>query len=137
VPTQMPIETPRTDPRTAPRSTPRSTPAPTPPSRAPAVLFPAQATALTQLGERVRLARLRRNLTMAQTAERAQISRETLKRLETGDAGSSLGVLIRVLKVLGLDKDLNTLAADDVLGRKLQDLALPVRKRASKVVRDV
>lgn len=89
---------------------------------------------LTKLGERIRLARLRRGLSMMQTAERADISRETLKRLEYGDAGISLGVLQRVLRVLGLDQDLEVLAADDVLGRKLQDLALPTRKRASKVV---
>jgi transcriptional regulator with XRE-family HTH domain len=91
---------------------------------------------LIELGERIRLARLRRGLTMMQTAERANISRETLKRAESGDGGTSLAVLLRVLVVLGLDKDLALIAADDVLGRKLQDLALPVRRRASKTVRE-
>jgi transcriptional regulator with XRE-family HTH domain len=89
---------------------------------------------LLQLGNRLRLARLRRGLTMVQTAERANISRETLKRVESGDGGTSLAVLLRVLVVLGLDKDLALVAADDVLGRKLQDLALPVRRRASKTM---
>jgi transcriptional regulator with XRE-family HTH domain len=92
---------------------------------------------MIQLGERLRLARLRRGLTMVQTAERANISRETLKRVESGDGGTSLAVLLRVLVVLGLDKDLALVAADDVLGRKLQDLALPVRRRASKTVREI
>ena len=87
-----------------------------------------------QLGNRLRLARLRRGFSMVQVAERANISRQTLGHLESGDTGTSLGVLMRVLKVLSLDKDLDAVAKDDVLGRKLQDLELDTpRQRAPRM----
>jgi transcriptional regulator with XRE-family HTH domain len=88
----------------------------------------------SQLGNRLRLARLRRGFSMVQVAERANISRQTLGHLESGDTGTSLGVLMRVLKVLSLDKDVDTVAKDDVLGRKLQDLELDTpRQRAPRM----
>ena len=55
-------------------------------------------------------------------AERAGISRDTLHRLEKGDVSISLAGFLRVLQVLGLADDIDRLAADDVLGRKLQDM---------------
>lgn len=88
----------------------------------------------SQLGTRLRLARLRRGFSMVQVAERANISRQTLGHLESGDTGTSIGVLIRVLKVLSLDKDVDAIAKDDVLGRKLQDLELDTpRQRAPRM----
>lgn len=91
---------------------------------------------IAQLGNRIRLARLRRGFSMVQVAERANISRQTLGHLESGDAGTSIGVLVRVLKVLSLDKDLDAVAKDDVLGRKLQDLQLDTpRQRAPRIYR--
>lgn len=65
-------------------------------------------------------------------AERAGISRDTLNRVEKGDPAVSLGTCLRVLRVLGLDGDLELLAGEDRLGRKLQDLALdPAARRGS------
>jgi transcriptional regulator with XRE-family HTH domain len=81
------------------------------------------------LGERLRQARLRRSMTSVLFAERMGVSRDTLHRLETGDPGISLGTYVRALRVLGLDGDLDLLARDDVLGRKLQDEQLPPRRR--------
>jgi hypothetical protein len=52
------------------------------------------------------------------------VSRDTLSRLEKGDATIALGTYLRALRVLGLDGDLDVIARDDVLGRKLQDLEL-------------
>ena len=96
-------------------------------------LLPKHARLLTEVGDHLRLARLRRRLTAAQVAERADISRSTLYLLEKGDAGASLGNLLRVLAVLGLENDLPRVGADDVLGRKLQDAGLKSpRKRAPK-----
>ena len=87
------------------------------------------------LGERIRMARLRRGFSMVQVAERADISRQTLGHLESGDTGTSIGVVIRVLNVLSLGKELDVVAKDDVLGRKLQDLELDrPRKRAPRMV---
>ena len=77
------------------------------------------------------MARLRRNLTTAQIAERADISRTTLVKIEKGDEGVQMGSYFRVLIVLGLADDITLIAKDDILGRKLQDLGLEVKKRAS------
>ncbi|RRU07114.1 helix-turn-helix transcriptional regulator [Stenotrophomonas sp. 278] len=90
----------------------------------PPVIFPQEQRLLSALGERLRLARLRRKLSNAVVAQRAGISRSTLYKVEAGDPGATLGSYVRVLAVLGLEKDLQTLAADDKVGRKLQDLAL-------------
>jgi len=54
----------------------------------------------------------------------------TLYKVEKGDPGVSVGTYASVLRVLGLPGDLDLLARDDILGRKLQDLELPVRKIA-------
>lgn len=54
----------------------------------------------------------------------------TLYKVEKGDPAVSMGTYINVLRVLGLAGDLDVIARDDVLGRKLQDLELPVRKIA-------
>ena len=48
--------------------------------------------------------------------------------LEKGDPNIALGTYARALRVLGLDRDLDEVARDDELGRKLQDLRLPQRR---------
>lgn len=98
----------------------------------PPVIFPQEQRVLSDLGGRLRLARKRRRLSNAAVAQRAGISRTTLYKVEAGDPGATLGSYVRVLAALGLESDLNQLAADDRVGRKLQDLALeppPVLKR--------
>ena len=90
---------------------------------------------LAQMGERIRLARLRRRLSNAAVSGRAGISRTSLYKVEAGDAGVTMGTYLRVLAALGLEKDLEAVAADDRVGRKLQDLALdpqPERARRRK-----
>lgn len=92
-------------------------------------LYPSQKRILTALGERVRLARLRRRLTIEVTCQRADLSRMTLFRAEAGSPAIALGTLLRILAVLGLDGDLEAIARDDKAGRLLQDQALPARRR--------
>ena len=87
---------------------------------------------LAELGENIRLARRRRRLTAAMLAERAGMSRPTLRSIERGDAGVTLGAVANVLHSLGLHEDLRLVARDDELGRKLQDAKLPTRRRAPK-----
>jgi transcriptional regulator with XRE-family HTH domain len=88
--------------------------------------------ALVQVGENIKLARLRRKLSAEQIAERANISRPTLWSIEKGGGGVAMAAYAQVLFVLGLEKDLLKLGSDDVLGRKLQDAEILVKKRAPK-----
>lgn len=91
-------------------------------------IYPAEEKQLAEFGERLRLARLRRNLSADTLAERSSISRMTLHRAEKGSPAVSMGTYVRILAALHLEGDLDLLAKDDVLGRKLQDLALPKRR---------
>lgn len=95
-------------------------------------LLPSQQRLLQTLGEQIRYARLRRDLSTVQIAERTGISRTTLVKVEKGDESVALGQYFRVLIALGLAKDITLVAKDDELGRKLQDAKLEVKKRASK-----
>ena len=88
------------------------------------ILFPRHQKILDQLGENIKLARKRRKLTTVQVAERASIDRTTLYQIERGKGSVSMGAYFNVLRVLGLQDDFLKLAADDELGRKLQDLKL-------------
>jgi len=98
-------------------------------------LFPKTISILETLGENIRLARLRRNISSSLQAERAGISRPTLTMIEKGSPSVSLGSYVQVLVALSLEKDLLKVAADDELGRKLMDLNLPLRQRAPKKVK--
>ena len=96
------------------------------------VLLPNQQKILTALGENIRLARLRRGFSTELIAERAGISRASLWAVEKGSPSVAMGIYVAVLNALSLEKDLLKVAEDDELGRKLQDLQLPVRVRAPK-----
>ncbi len=95
-------------------------------------ILPSTAKILSELGENIKLARLRRKLSAEQVAERANISRPTLLSIEKGMPGVAMGSYAQVLFVLNLEKDLLKVAVDDTLGRKLQDAALTVKERAPK-----
>lgn len=95
-------------------------------------IFPTVSRCLLEVGENIRLARLRRNLTAELVAERAGVSRKTLYAIEHGSPGASFGAYASVLHCLGLEKDLPSLGRDDELGRKLQDAGLRTRARAPK-----
>ena len=85
------------------------------------------------VGEQIKLARLRRNLSVAQVAERATCSLLTVARIEKGRPTVAIGIYLRVLYALQLDDDILLLAQKDEMGRALQDLSLlKNRERASK-----
>jgi transcriptional regulator with XRE-family HTH domain len=96
------------------------------------MLLPSLTRILRQLGSNIRTARLRRRFTTVQVAERAGITRQTLYSIEKGEPTVGLGNYAKTLMVLGLEKDLLQVAADDVLGRKLQDAELETRRRAPR-----
>ena len=62
------------------------------------------------VGEQIKLARLRRNPSMAQVAERATCSEVTLHKVEKGLPTVSIGIYLRVLYALQLDDDILLLA---------------------------
>lgn len=97
------------------------------------LILPGTAEILSRMGDQIRLARLRRNLSVELVAERADISRATLWKVEKGDPSVAIGIYAAVLHALNnMDTDFLLVAKDDVMGRTMQDLELSVRKRARK-----
>jgi hypothetical protein len=96
------------------------------------ILLPKTQKILTTLGENIRLARLRRNVTAKLEAERAGISIATLAKIESGCPNVAIGSYMQVLATLRLGEDMLNVGKDDELGRKIQDAGLTVRRRASK-----
>lgn len=97
------------------------------------VIMPDTQKILEIMGEQIKMARLRRNLSTELVAERAGISRATLWAVEKGTPTVALGTYAAVLHALGgMDRDLELVARDDEFGRKLQDLKLPTRKRVKR-----
>ena len=97
-------------------------------------LLPKEVRMLEVVGEKIKLARLRRRLTTDQVSKRANIARSTLWNVEKGSEHISIGTYLQVLSVLGLENDLLKIANDDLLGRKLQDANLTTKKRGSKTI---
>lgn len=101
------------------------------------IIMPQTQKILEQMGEQIKLARLRRKLSAELVAERAGISRATLWSIEKGSPSVAIGMYAAVLHALnGMDKDFALIARDDEFGRKMQDLELITRKRAPKRSRD-
>lgn len=98
-----------------------------------APLSPALEEILKTLGDNIKLARLRRKITTTMLAERAGMNRVTLRKVENGDGGATLGAYASVLFCLGLEKDLLLIGQDDPLGRRLQDAELThTKERVAK-----
>jgi transcriptional regulator with XRE-family HTH domain len=97
-----------------------------------APLLPTTDGLLRQFGDRLRLARLRRRLSAKQVAERAGMSPMTLRSLERGGSGVTMGAYLSVMQVLGIEKDLNLLGKADPVGRELQDAQMPARTKTTQ-----
>jgi transcriptional regulator with XRE-family HTH domain len=95
-------------------------------------ILPSLRRKMKQMGEQIALARLRRNLPVKLVAQRAGISRSTLWSIENGSPNVAFGSYAKVLLALNLADDLLLIAKDDVVGRRMQDLNLPIRKRSTK-----
>ncbi len=93
---------------------------------------------ITQLGQRIRVARIRRGWSVADLAAKAGINRNTLTALEQGRPGTAIGVCIAVLWALGLDKALDAVADPDadLHGKALEASRRPTRAGKSRKTRD-
>lgn len=97
-------------------------------------LLPSTNEILRKLGERIRFSRKRRKLTADMVASRAGMSPITLRNVEKGESGVTIGSYIAVMQVLGLEKDFNQLAQKDELGRELQDSLLNKPTKSIKLL---
>ena len=93
-------------------------------------MLPTTAERLRAFGERLRLARLRRRLAAKQVAQRSGMSPMTLRSVERGGPGVTLGAYVSVMQVLGVEIDIDRLCQADPLGRELQDARLPAPRQA-------
>lgn len=96
-------------------------------------LLPSSEALLREFGERLRLARLRRKLTAKQVAERAGMAPMTLRAVERGGSGVTIGAYLAVMQVLGLEQDFGLLAKADVIGREIQDIPLHAKSRRGEL----
>jgi transcriptional regulator with XRE-family HTH domain len=94
--------------------------------------FPKARARMKRLGERLKLARLRRKFAVEVVCARMPCSRATWQRIEAGDPTVAMGRYERALEIMGLADDFERLAADDELGRRLQDLSIKQRVRAPR-----
>ena len=98
-------------------------------------IFPRQRRQAEALGERLQLARLRRGVPQTEMAARMGVSRMTLIKLEAGEVSVGLSVLLRALDVLGLSGEIDRIAVEDALGRRLEDLRLSRAPRRRGIAR--
>ena len=84
---------------------------------------------ITQLGQRIRVARIRRGWSVLDLATKAGINRNTLTALELGRPGTAIGVCFTVLWALGLEKSLDAVADPDTdaHGKALEASRRPTR----------
>lgn len=87
-------------------------------------LLPLTNEILKKFGERLRLSRKRRKLTADMVSSRAGMSPITLRNVENGESGVTIGAYIAVMQVLGMETDFNLLGQKDEFGRELQDSEL-------------
>jgi transcriptional regulator with XRE-family HTH domain len=95
-----------------------------------------QLGATKTLAQRVRLARLRRNLSQVDVAERAGLSRSSYLDVENGKPGMSLAALVKVLAVFGYSERIAALLESDPIGEDLEEFHGRKRAGATRNVAD-
>lgn len=100
------------------------------------VLMPRIERILKSVGVNIKLARLRRQLKAELIAERAGISRTTLRAIESGSGSVTFGAYAQVLYILGFGDDLFKLADDEILAARFREIGLTMKKRSTKRKKD-
>lgn len=88
---------------------------------------------LLQLGDRLKRLRKAQGLGTVEMAARAGITRNTLRSVEAGDPGPSIGTYLRVMSVLGIGGEL-ALLAGDTLQPPPADSAAARSRRSAPIV---
>lgn len=96
------------------------------------VLTPATEEIIAKVGERIKKARLRRNISAELLASHAGISIGTLYAIEKGVSTVSVGAYVAVLYALGMESDLDLIALDEDGKQRYRESNLRRRKRATK-----
>jgi len=88
-------------------------------------------SAVEQLGQNIRLARIRRRMSQEELAQACDITRKTLYALEKGNPGTTIGTVFSVLWKLGLMSTATALADPDAdeHGKILEAARRPRRAR--------
>lgn len=87
---------------------------------------------IKKMGNRIKKARLRRNIMAEELVEQVGISKGTLSAIERGETTVSMGAYVVVLEALGMADDFKFIAIDDEGKKTYQDMVLKQRKRATK-----
>lgn len=95
------------------------------------ILSTAEVASLRRLGQSIRLARLRRNLSQEDLAGRMGVTRLSVIALEKGKAGASIGNLLKALTVMGYTERLGEILAADPIGDDL-DLVTGRRRATAR-----
>ena len=84
-----------------------------------AILFPQQIKLLSVVGEQMKMARLKRAMTITEMSMRSGLSRITISKIEAGDPTVSMGAYLKVLSKLGLEESILKIAEEDELGDRI------------------
>jgi len=103
-------------------------------SKAHAIVSDAAVASLRTLGERLKEARLRRNWTQEQTAQKAGLSESSIKKVEAGSPRIMIAAYLSLLDVFGAPTAFDSVLApgDDTLGEALARSALRQRARRER-----
>ncbi|MBQ2981322.1 MAG: helix-turn-helix transcriptional regulator [Lachnospiraceae bacterium] len=87
---------------------------------------------IRKMGQRIKKARLRRNISIESISEKAGISESTFYAIEHGASTVSLGAYAAVLAILGLDNDIDVIAVDEDGKALFWEDNIVERKRAKR-----
>lgn len=97
------------------------------------VLMPQTLRVLSQMGEQIKDARVRRGIPADLVAERASVSRATIWAIEKGSPSVALGAYAAVLHAInGMDEELLFVARDEQMEAALFEIGHKPRSRAPR-----